>query len=201
MAAAGQGAVAAWWYVTCTGMTTLIAEQVPPLRVTNPDLNDPKLPDRFSLAVIMARTAVSGNPWVDCNWQAVGVAVDGHKQRDAPQSLAGRAGSALQVLHHGFQVRLFVDECESYYHNLVSPRPCCYVIASLDDQEVPVPRFISLSFDEAHAYLEGDEELFSVDMPAELYRWVEAFVLANYVPVKRTKRKLKNWSEEQGRTP
>lgn len=175
------------------------SRQVPPLLVTNPDLDDPKLPDSFALAVIMARTAVSGNRWVDCSWSAVGVVVDG--RQDARQVTTGGAGTTLQVLHHGFQVRLFVDECESYYHNLVSPRPRCYVIASTDEQEVPVPRFISLSFDEAHAYLEGEEELFSVDLPAELYRWVETFVLANYVPVKRTKRKLKNWSEEQGRIP
>jgi len=179
-------------------MATPILQQVPPLPVTNPDLEDPKLPDGFPLAVIMERSALPGNPWVDHSWRAVGVVVDG--DGGGGRSEAGIGATTLQVLHHGFQVHLFVDECESYYHNLLAPRPCCYVIASVDEEEVPVPRFVSLSFDEAHAYLEGEEELFSVDMPGELYRWVEVFVLANYVPVKRTKRKLKNWSEEQGRT-
>jgi hypothetical protein len=173
--------------------------QVLPLSVKSPDLNDPKLPDCFPVAVIMERTAVSGNPWIDHPWQAVGVAVDGEPDRE--EIPVDGKGATRRVLHHGFLVRLFVDECESYYHNLLSPSPSCYVIASLDLDDVPIPRYISLSFDEAHAYLEGEEELFSVDMPPELYRWTEAFVLAHYVPQKRTKRKLKNWSEEGRSSP
>lgn len=167
--------------------------------MTTVDFEDPSLPACFSLAVIMERSALSGNRWASHTWRAAGVVVDGGA--DGGRSEAGGGATVLRVVHRGFQVRLFVDECESYYHNLLAPRPSCYVIASADDAGVPVPRFISLSFDEAHAYLEGEEELFSVDMPAELYRWMEAFVLANYVPVKRTKRKLKNWREEPGRAP
>jgi hypothetical protein len=32
---------------------------------------------------------------------------------------------------------------------------------------------VSLSYDKAHAYLEGDETVYSVPIPAELYRWSE----------------------------
>ena len=60
---------------------------------------------------------------------------------------------------------------------------------------MPIPYLASLSFDEVHAYLEGDEQIYSVAIPPELYKWAEAYVLTHYVAVKKTKRKLKNWSE------
>jgi hypothetical protein len=52
-----------------------------------------------------------------------------------------------------------------------------------------------MSFDEAHAYLEGDEQVYSVPLPAQLYQWVEAYVLTHYVALKKTKRKLKHGPE------
>jgi len=93
---------------------------------------------------------------------------------------------------------LYVDECESYYHNLLAKTPRCYVIARRDEDAVPVPFLVSLSFDEAHAYLEADDEVFEVDMPPEIYRWTEAFVLHHYTPEKRVKRKRQNWRGEAG---
>ena len=51
--------------------------------------------------------------------------------------------------------------------------------------------------DEVHAYLEGDEQIYSVEIPAELYQWAEAYVLTHYVAIKKTKRRLKNWHEAE----
>ena len=67
------------------------------------------------------------------------------------------------------------------------------VIADPDEGEGPQPTMVSLSFDEAHAYLESEQEVFAVPVPPEIYRWAEAFVLSHYVPEKKIKRKLKNW--------
>jgi hypothetical protein len=41
--------------------------------------------------------------------------------------------------------------------------------------------------------METEELVESVDMPAELYRWAERFVLEHYVPKKRKKRKRDDW--------
>ena len=81
----------------------------------------------------------------------------------------------------------------------MSPEPGCFIVASQaeGDDEMPVPYLVSLSFDEVHAYLEGDEQIYSVEIPAQLYRWAEAFVLTHYVAVKKTKRKLKNWHQSE----
>ena len=65
------------------------------------------------------------------------------------------------------------------------------------DGEMPVPYLASLSFDEVHAYLEGDEQIYSVEIPAELYQWAEAYVLTHYVAIRKIKRKLKNWHETE----
>ena len=88
---------------------------------------------------------------------------------------------------------MYDDECESYYHNIKSPDPGCYVITRDNDEGAPVPYIVTLSFDEANAYLECEGEAFTVPIPPELYRWTEEFVLQNYMPEKRIKRKRKDW--------
>jgi len=103
-----------------------------------------------------------------------------------------------RFLFSGLSLQLYVDECESYYHNLMSPKPGCYIVAGEPEiaDEMPEPYIVSLSFDEAHAYLEGDAQVYAVEIPPELYKWVEAFILTHYVATKKTKRKLKNWKEQ-----
>ena len=98
----------------------------------------------------------------------------------------------------GLQLNLYVDECESYYHNLMSPQPGCFIVASEPENpnEMPVPYLVSLSFDEVHAYLEGDEPVYAVEIPPELYKWTEVFILEHYVAIKRRKRKLTDWKQQ-----
>ena len=88
---------------------------------------------------------------------------------------------------------MYKDEAESYYHNLMAPNPCLYVILRDNEQGQPEPFRVSASFDEANAYTEVDENAYPVAMPGELYNWVERFVLTHYVPEQRKKRKRKNW--------
>lgn len=157
------------------------------------------IPNRFSVAVMMERSAVTNNPWIDHQWSAVAVTVDSRRPAPAARrQQVHRENGLLRELHRGFEITLHCDECESYYHNLISEQPRCYVIAIHDESGVPLPRLVTLSFDEAHAYMEGEGELFAVEVAPELYRWTEAFVLANYVPEKRRKRKRTNWTGEGG---
>ena len=155
-----------------------------------------QLPDKFDVAVILERRPAS-NPWSEHLWEVVGVAPGavGEGEPSKAATPISEHGDVALFKVAGFKVQLHVDECESYYHNLVSPTPRCFVIAEPDSGEGPIPFLVSLSFDEAHAYLEGEREVFAVDMPPELYRWSEAFVLRHYVPEKKKKRKLKDWRE------
>ena len=83
------------------------------------------------------------------------------------------------------------------WKNCVSGRwyeaPGCFVVAEIaedDPEQVPVPVLVTLSFDEANAYSEGGSTAYHVAIPAELYAWVEQYVLTQYMPEKKYKRRL-----------
>lgn len=156
---------------------------------------DQELPGHMNVAVLMEKQP-STHPWADFRYQALGVVVRGEDDEKSVERVYQNDGIE-HYLVTGLRVRLYEDECESYYHNLMSPEPGCFIVANRPDSdaEMPVPYLVSLSFDEVHAYHEGDEEIYSVGIPPELYRWAEAYVLTHYVAIKKTKRKLKNWHE------
>ena len=156
------------------------------------------IPNRFSVAVMMERSAVLNNPWIDHQWNAVAVTVDSnHSAQAARRQQVYQENGLLRELHRGFVLTLHDDECESYYHNLISEEPRCFVIATRDESAIPMPKLVTLSFDVAHAHMECEGELFAVEIAPELYRWCEAFVLANYIPEQRRKRKRTDWSGER----
>lgn len=154
------------------------------------------LPDQLTVSVIMEKRAIE-NEWVNFSHRAIGVVVGEAGQEKQVRSIY-QDGDVEHFLITGLTLRLHLDECESYYHNLMSPKPGCFVVADEKDDldEMPIPYLVSLSFDEVHAYLEGDEQVYAVEIPAELYQWTEAYILTNYIAVKKTKRKLKNWKKE-----
>ena len=156
------------------------------------------LPSKMPVAVIMEKVP-SDNVWIDFTYKAVGV-VSSIDESDASVQLIHENNGVERFLIGGLELKLHVDECESYYHNLMSPKPGCFVVAGeVDDpNEMPIPYLVSLSFDEVHAYLEGDEQVYAVEIAPELYQWSEAFILQHYVAVKKTKRKLKNWKDQPG---
>ncbi len=153
----------------------------------------PPAPDRFPVSVLLERRAAVHSEWVRWIWEAIGVVVGVRGGESGEPRLVFRQGSLRRYLVGGLEITLHPDECESYYHNLTSPRPRCYVITHPDEQDPeapPEPFLVSMSFDEAHAYLEGDEPIYGVEIPPELYRWTEAFVLTWYAPGKKRKRRL-----------
>lgn len=185
----------ALWYVTCLMMfhielivgSMMQSEAQPPEGAST-------VRDQFPVTVILERRPAQASRWIDYVWQAAGVAVGGSQDLQDKASIDDVDGVVQLRYHTGLEVRLYVDECDSYYHNLMSPAPKCYIILRQDDAEdEPLPFLVSLSFDEAHAYLEGDDTVFTVNIPAELYRWTEAFVLTHYCPQPLKKRKRKDW--------
>ena len=164
------------------------------------NLNDEKklaeeLPSSFPISVIM-QSKPSSNQWVDEIWDAVGLVVLSNDKEANVKTIQHEKGR--QLIYSGLKINLHLDECESYYHNLMSPQPGCFIVAREEDEEgndtdIPIPFLVSMSFDEAHAYLEGDDIVYAVPIPAELYQWAEAFVIQNYSAEKRKKRKRKDW--------
>lgn len=163
------------------------------------ELSQP-LPTEFPVVVLMQRQPSTVSQWSDYQWQAIGVmAMTDDSETDDQGKLVRSEGDVVQILYGGFSIQLYADSCESYYFNLISQTPRCYVIARGNEDNVPVPFLVSMSFDEAHAYLETDEEVYAVDVPPELYRWTEAFVLQHYSPQQRKKRKRDNWKSNDAK--
>jgi uncharacterized protein DUF3305 len=163
---------------------------------------DTALPEDFPVSVLLeSRPAIS--EWIDIVWTAVAVIIGSRAdQSDDQPRLVRTSGEVNHYLYDGLQVRLYKDECGSYYHNLMSSTPRCYVVAHSEDvEDPPEPFLITMSFDEAHAYLECDDEIYDVDVPPELYKWTEAFILVHYAPEKRIKRKRKNWKQSEQEAP
>lgn len=156
------------------------------------DFDDSGQPRAFAVRVLMRPGPVHAKPWMPRSWQVIGVVADGE---DAPVDgvqLAAEGDDGTQI-YRGLRVRLFADEAESYYHNLTVDRPRCFVITREDEGGRQAPFLVTLSYDEANAYVEGDEQVHAVDLPPELYRWMEGYVLVHFLPEQRKKRKRTDW--------
>ena len=155
------------------------------------------VPSSFPVSVIMERRKLVGNPWIDESWSALGVTVGAAARMGADNPITLVDGDEVtQFLWTGLWVELYPDEAESYYHNLMVGSPGCYLVVRCRSDGMPEPVLVSLSFDAGQAYQEGDETVYSVPLPPELYRAAEAFVLAHYVPERKKRRKLEDWKGE-----
>jgi hypothetical protein len=180
-----------------------------------PDSLTTPVPDAFSISVLVEFRETDGNRWEDGRWHVAGVIAGdlekvshyygrspgretglGHAGGDMQDKELHAATRGQQFLHTGLHLRLYKDDAESYYYNLVSDNPGVFVICNQEPGEPLQPFIATLSYGEATSYMETDEIVETAAMPPELYRWAERFVLEHYVPEKRKKRKRDNWKED-----
>ncbi len=155
--------------------------------------------ESFPVSIIVAFQNTCDNRWESGHWKVTGLVAGGQPAKRGVHRETLHAGNGdAQYLWTGLSVKLHGDDAESYYFNIVSDTPKVFVICSRKEGEPLQPFIVTLSYDEAASYMEGDEAVESVAMPAELYRWVEQYVLEHYVPEKRKKRKRDNWKETEG---
>ena len=137
-------------------------------------MNEPSIP----VAIVMQRRALQ-NRWQSEVWEPLGVIVN-HAGSGAPSLLVEEAG-VTQWLHPGFALKLFRDEAEGYYLNVSSGEPRVFVMWRMED-ELAVPKFVTVSYNEAGRLMDGGEQVDTVAMPAELMAWVGGYVEENYRP-------------------
>lgn len=160
----------------------------------------PKPGDRFPVAVMTRYVPTPNIAWSDGRWQ-VDAVVAGESIAPALLRAVNEVDREPQRVRDGvwlwagLELSLFVDEAESYYLNLMAERPRVYLVCTTQADGSLQPQLATLSFDEAAAYEEGDQMITDAPMPPEVYQWLEAFVLAHFVPEKRRKRKRDNWKE------
>ena len=138
--------------------------------------------NRITLAVLTAREAVHGNPWITERWRVLGV-VAGESFGTVRERRVARSGpESEQYLWTGLVLCLNVSETDSYYYNLIGDKPCVYVFGHRDSGGEFIPTQVSIEYIDALSHGESGNEMFSVPMPPEVYRTVEEFVLEHHVP-------------------
>jgi hypothetical protein len=148
-------------------------------------------PDRpaLQLAVVMEREA-RPNRWEDWRFTVVDVVVDEggfaagtHVLRDD--------GQRLRTLHPGFVLELYRDEAEGYFLNLSSGSPVWFVMWRVDDVDPSraTPEALSVSYNEAGRWLDAQERVDNVPMPAAVKAWLQTFVDAHYRPEPKQRRR------------
>ena len=118
---------------------------------------------------------------------------DSQKSMPAPKTIQA-IGNEIAII--------WGDGSESYWHTLVGEQQQIYVVCQDDEDDEIAPLLVTADYDEAMAYHEADDTVLSASMPAEIYQVLERFVLENYAPQQKTRRKRKQWhSQEQQDEP
>ena len=161
-----------------------------------PDSLTATVPLQYPVAVLVEYQLIHDNRWIDGRWDVTGV-VAGKPLADAGVrcQLIHSSDETQQYLWTGLDIELHPDDSESYYCNLMSDSPGVFVVCDEVQDEPLQPSIVTLSYGEAASYMETDQRVERVEMPADVYRWLEQYVLANYVPEKRKKRKRDDWKE------
>ena len=130
------------------------------------------------------------NRWEDWRFKLVDVVA----QQDAfgTESRVLRDDGKMQrTLHPGFTLELFRDEAEGYYLNLTSGAPVWFVVWRVDDEDPSRawPETVSVSYTEAGRWLDAQERVDNVPLPAELVAWLQAYTDEHYRPEPKKRRR------------
>jgi hypothetical protein len=149
------------------------------------------------VAVVMQRRALA-NRWQSEVWEPVGV-LSGYDGSGEPRVLVDDP-QAKQWLHPGFDIMLRRSEAEGYYHNVSAQEPRVFILWRME-ADIAVPKFVTVSYDEASRWMDGGESVDSVAMPADLFGWVGEFVEKNYRLTPKKRIRPQSFKSPKDRTP
>jgi hypothetical protein len=151
----------------------------------------------FPVSLVLEFQRTDTSAWSGGQWQVVAALAGWHGGSRRHDAVPLHKDEAVErVLCSGYRLRLYRDDAESYYCNLMGEHPGLFVVCGEQCGERPQPTLVTASYGEAASYSETDGNVYAVAIPPEIYRWIEAYVLEHYVPEKRRKRKRDNWKDE-----
>ena len=159
---------------------------------------------RLPVTVLMERHVIARRFWSLPSWRLSGVVAGEGVVHEAAagRKLRDLEGGGELWSWSGYAVTLYKDACERYWHALVGDKPLVYVVCRDAEQggsgeAAPLrPLVVTVDYDEATSFAETDELVLSAPIPGDLYRYMEAFVLEHYRPVKKERRKRRDWAAE-----
>ena len=141
------------------------------------------------VAVVMERETAP-NRWED--WRFRIAEVVPHEDAFGSEARVLRDDGKLQrTLHPGFTLELFRDEAEGYWLNLSSGSPVWFVVWRIDDEDPSRawPECVSVSYTEAGRWLDAQERVDNVPLPADLVAWLQAYTDEHYRPEPKQRRR------------
>jgi hypothetical protein len=130
------------------------------------------------VAVIMQHRVIDSR-WQEDVWEPVGV-LPGYEGAAGPRLIVDD-NDVTQWLYPGFDIVLQRAEAQGYFHNMTTPTPYVFVLWRMEEGRA-VPRYVSVSYDEASRWMDGGAQVDPVAMPHAMRSWVSAFVERHYKP-------------------
>lgn len=153
------------------------------------------LPSVRTVSVIMERVKLASR-WLAEQWEARAVLCQEPAADDAARVIVEHEDE-MQMLFPGRRLTLRPDECEGYYMNITSPQPRVFVLWRMHD-DVARPEMLSVSYHEGARWMDSDEHVDGVALPAELLPWIAAYVERHYRPEPRKPKRYAT-SKDRGR--
>ena len=147
------------------------------------------------VAVVMEREA-NPNQWEAWRFKLIDVVP--HEDAFGESTRVLRDDGKLQrTLHPGFRLELFRDEAEGYFLNLSTGTPVWFVMWRIDDEDPSRawPETVSVSYTEAGRWLDAQERIDNVPLPADLTGWLQAYTDVHYRPEPKKRRRPQSFLE------
>lgn len=149
--------------------------------------------ESIRVGVVMQRVALN-NRWQPWQWRLLEIVEmeDGSWSGDPAPRLLLQDDADTRWLFPGFEVALYRDEAEGYFLNVDAPNPCWFVMSRLEEGdagEIAVPKFVTLSYNEAARLMDGGERVDNLPAPAHIVESLRAFVEQHYRPEPKGKRR------------
>jgi len=134
------------------------------------------------VAVVMDRERAP-NRWQDWRFTIVEVVAD-EDVFGAERRVLRDDGSVRRTLYPGFTLELHADQADGYYLNLSSGAPVWFVVWRIDDDDPSLawPETVSVSYTEAGRWLDAQERVDNVPLPAPVRDWLQDYTDAHYRP-------------------
>jgi hypothetical protein len=151
------------------------------------------------VAVVMEREA-EPNQWEAWRFRLIDVVPAEPAFGSAPRVLRDD-GKFQRTLHPGFTVELFRDEAEGYHLNLSSGSPVWFVVWRTDDEDPSVawPETVSVSYTEAGRWLDAQERVDNVPLPADIVAWLQSYTEEHYKPEPKKRRRPQSFLSPEER--
>ncbi|MGE5117720.1 MAG: DUF3305 domain-containing protein [Betaproteobacteria bacterium] len=141
------------------------------------------------LAIVIERETAP-NRWEAYRFSLAEVRVNDEAWGSEPRVLSDD-GRRQRTLHPGFTLELFRDEGEGYHLNLTTAAPVWFVKWRIDDEDPSraQPEAVTLSYNEAGRWLDAQERVDNLPLPAAVREWLQAFTDATYRPEPRQRKR------------